>query len=104
MATYRTARFHVKPESLARCSAAIEEFVAYIRGNEPGTKLYMSLVEETDPHSFLHVMIFEDEAAEQKHRQSESVKRFTGRLYPELYPPGAAVEFGSYRLIATNSK
>jgi quinol monooxygenase YgiN len=83
MAIYGTARFGVKPEALDRCRSAIEEFVTYVRANEPGTKLYLSLQDAEEPTRFLHVMIFEDDAAENIHTNSEAVDRFTGVLYPE---------------------
>ena len=34
------ARYQVRPEALPRCLAAIPEFVAYVRANEPGTLRY----------------------------------------------------------------
>jgi len=80
---YGTARFTVKPEALDRCRAAIEEFVTHVRASEPGTKLYLSLQETEDPTRFLHVMLFEDEAAENIHTNSEAVDRFTAVLYPQ---------------------
>jgi quinol monooxygenase YgiN len=83
MSLYGTARFSVKPEALDRCRSAIEEFVTYVRGNEPGTKLYLSLQDAEEPTRFLHWMIFEDEAAENIHTNSAAVDRFTGTLYPE---------------------
>lgn len=83
MAIYGTARFGVKPEALDRCRSTIEEFVTYVRANEPGTKLYLSLQDAEEPTRFLHVMIFEDEAAENIHTNSAAVDRFTGVLYPE---------------------
>jgi len=78
-----TARLSVKPEALDRCRSVIEEFVAYVRANEPGTKLYLSLQDAEEPTRFLHVMIFQDEASENIHTNSEAVDRFTGTLYPE---------------------
>jgi quinol monooxygenase YgiN len=83
VAIFGTARFSVKPESLDRCRSAIEEFVTYVRANEPGTRLYIALQDQHDPTRFLHVMIFEDEAFEDVHTNSEAVDRFTGILYPE---------------------
>lgn len=83
MAIHGTARFGVKPEALDRCRSAMEEFVSSVRANEPGTRLYLSLQDREDPTRFLHVMIFEDEAAEDLHANSEAVKRFTDVLYPE---------------------
>jgi len=55
----------------------------HVRTDEPGTKLYLSLQAAEEPTRFLHVMMFEDEAAENIHANSEAVDRFTGILYPE---------------------
>ncbi len=99
MAIYMTARFSVKTESLAICKRAIEDFIAYIRENEPGTQIYTSLQESDHDTEFLHYFIFDDTAAEEKHRTSDSVKRFTSILYPELSSDG--VEFKRYTLAAS---
>ncbi|MEZ4672142.1 MAG: antibiotic biosynthesis monooxygenase family protein [Anaerolineae bacterium] len=100
MAIHMTARFSVKPESLEICKRAIEDFIAYIKANEPDTRIYTSLQSSDKPADFLHYFIFEDEAAEQKHRNSEGVKRFTGILYPELSSNG--VEFTKYDLLVSS--
>ena len=47
---------------------AIEEFVRYVKENEPGTTLF----------------VFEDEAARVRHGQSEAVRRFESVYSPEL--------------------
>jgi quinol monooxygenase YgiN len=83
VAIYGTARFSVRPEALDRCRSAIEEFVTYVRENEPGTRLYLSLQDSEEPTRFLHVMIFEDDAAQTIHTNSKAVDRFTRTLYPE---------------------
>jgi quinol monooxygenase YgiN len=82
MPIYQTARFKVHPESLAKCEAAIKEFVDYLRAHEPGTLLYTALQDASDPTSFLHFFIFTDEAARDLHASSEGVQRFTDVLSP----------------------
>lgn len=99
MPIYVTARFRVKPESLVICKQAIAEFVAYVKANEPGTQLYASYHEVEDAAEFLHYFIFDDTAAEERHKASEGVKHFTSVLYPELASDGVA--FTRYTLFAT---
>ena len=98
MTIYQTARFKVRAEALERCEAAIREFVAYIKANEPGTLLYISVREKDDPTSFLHYFVFEDAAARENHRTSDAVRRFTDVLYPETL---AGVQFTEYSGVAS---
>jgi quinol monooxygenase YgiN len=98
MAVYMTAQFKVRLEGLARCQEAIREFVAYVKNNERETRLYVSMHEVEDEASFQHFFIFENQAAQERHANSEAVKRFTNVLYPETLVP---VEFASYTVLAT---
>lgn len=93
-----TARFKVRRQTLEKCQQAIHEFVEYVRANEPKTQLYVSMQEIEDATSFLHLFIFDDEAARDLHSNSEAVRRFTDVLYPETLAP---VEFTEYRLVAS---
>jgi len=52
-----------RPGSLDICQAAIREFVAYVKANEPDTHLYVSLHESEDETRFLHYFVFKDPAA-----------------------------------------
>jgi quinol monooxygenase YgiN len=101
MPIYQTARFQVRPEGLARCEAAIRDFIDYVRSREPGTLLYISLQDAGDPTNFLHYFIFQDEEARDEHANSEAVKRFTGVLYPETLAP---VEFTEYTVFASTRR
>ena len=98
MPIYKTASFLVRAGSLDRCTEAVREFVAEMQRTEPGTRLYISLQDQVNPHRFLHVYMFEDERAETIHREAEATKRFTELLHPELI---GEVKFGDYILVAT---
>ena len=101
MPVYMTAQYTVRPESVDKCQAAVTEFVDYVTRNEPDTRLYISLEEVDNKTSFLNFFIFESEAAEEHHANSEAVKRFTDVLYPECIEP---VKFTCYRLVASTEE
>jgi hypothetical protein len=43
MPIYMTAKFEIKEDALEICKHTIQEFIDYIRANEPDTILYTSL-------------------------------------------------------------
>jgi quinol monooxygenase YgiN len=98
---YQTAHYQVKPDAVDKVKAAIEEFVRYVQQNEPGTKLYASWQREDDPSRFVHLFIFEDDAAHAAHGESSAVRQFEAVYTPELV--GGPVIFTDYLQIATNS-
>ena len=93
------ARYQVRPEALERCLAAIHEFVAYVRTNEPGTLRYEVWQEQADPTRFVHIFVFRDAEADRIHSESQEVKRFAAVLYPECLAP---VEFIDYHQVISN--
>jgi quinol monooxygenase YgiN len=95
------ARYQVRPEALERCLAAIHEFVAYVRANEPGTLRYEVWQERVDPTRFVHIFVFRDAEADRIHSESPEVKKFAGILYPECLAP---VEFIDYQQIVSNTE
>lgn len=98
MAIYQTGAYRVKPESVAKVKAAIEAFVAYLQANEAGTQMYLAWQEKDDPTRFVHLFIFADAEAHERHGQSEAVKRFESVYSPELV--GGNVIFTDYEMIA----
>lgn len=95
------ARYQVHPEALEKVLAAIHEFVAYVRANEDGTIRYEVWQEVNDPTRFVHIFIFKDAQADQRHSESAQVKKFASILYPECLAP---VEFIDYRQVVSNAR
>ena len=100
MAIYTIAQYRVRPSGVDRVKRAIEEFVRYVKANEPGTRMYVAWHQKDDPTRFVHFFIFEDEAGHTVHSQSAAVKRFEAAYRPDL--EGGDVVFTDYRLVATN--
>ena len=50
---YQTAEYQVKAEAVDTVKRAIEEFVEYVRANEPGTRLYRAWQRQDDPTRFV---------------------------------------------------
>jgi len=100
MPIYQTAHYQVKESAVPEVVAAIETFVAYVAGHEPGTRMYSAWQQQDDPTKFVHLFIFEDEAAHRAHGGSDAVRRFEEVYQPELV--GGPVVFTDYRLVAAN--
>lgn len=98
---HQLARYQIRAESLNLCLAAINEFVAYIRANEPGTLRYDVWQDKQDPTRFVHIYIFRDAESDRKHSESDAVKKFSGIIYPLCLAP---VEFIDYQQTASKSE
>ncbi len=82
------ARYQVRPESLDKCLAAIHEFVAYVRLNEPGTLRYEVWQELADPTRFVHIFTFRDAWKRTASTQSRPRSRNSrGYFIPNAWPP-----------------
>lgn len=93
------ASYEVRPESIDQVLAAVGEFVAYVRANEPGTLRYEVWQEKDQPARFVHLFVFRDAEAHQIHSASAEVKRFADTLYPLCLAP---VQFVDYRQVASS--
>ena len=94
------ARYEVRPEALDICLAAIHEFVAYVRAQEPGALRYEVWQESERPTRFVHIFVWRDAAANRIHGESAAVKKFAGILYPHCLAP---VEFIEYKQVDANA-
>jgi quinol monooxygenase YgiN len=102
MSIQTIAEYRVRPSGVEKVKRAIEEFVPYVQANEPGTRMYVAWQQKDDPTRFVHLFIFDDEAAHSAHSKSDAVKRFEAAYGPEL--DGGSVVFTDYHLVATNQK
>ncbi len=102
MAIYQIAQYQVNSRAVDKVKRAIEEFVRYVKANEPGTRFYAAWQQKDDPTRFVHFFIFDNEAAHTIHGKSEAVKRFESIYSPELV--GGEVVFTDYNLVATNGE
>jgi len=101
MPIYQIAHYQVKAGAVEKVKKAIEEFVAYVKANEPGTQMYVAWQLKKDPTRFAHLFIFKDEAAHKAHGKSIAVKKFEAVYSPELVSKG--VDFVDYAQVATNA-
>jgi quinol monooxygenase YgiN len=101
MPIYQIAQYQVQARAVDKVKRAIEEFVRYVKANEPGTKMYVAWQQKKDPTRFAHLFIFENEAAHKAHGASAAVKRFEALYRPELVSKG--VDFVDYEPIASNA-
>lgn len=85
MKEYVMIPFQVKEDRLDEAKKAINDLISHVREKEPGTLLYNSLQLKNDPTSFIHFIIFADNAAHLKHRSAAYVTDFVKKLY-ELCP------------------
>jgi quinol monooxygenase YgiN len=102
MPIYTIAQYRIKPSAVEKVKRAIEEFVDYVKANEPGTRKYVAWQQKDDPTRLVHFFIFEDATAHDVHSRSDAVKRFESVYRPELV--GADVVFTDYDLVATNEE
>lgn len=101
MPIYQLAHYQVKPDAVEKVKAAIDEFVAYVTENEPGSVMYRAWQSQDDPTTFVHLFEFADEAAHAAHGGSAAVRRFESVYTPEL--AAGPVRFVDYTQIAANT-
>jgi len=98
---FQTAHYAVNPSAVERVTAAIAEFVDYVKKNEPGTTMYAAWQQTEDPTKFVHLFEFADEQAQRAHGASDAVRTFESVYVPEL--ADGPVVFTNYLVVATNA-
>ena len=79
--------FRVKKSQVEQAVRLINDFIDGIRNNETDTIIYHSFQDGEDVTSFIHVMTFKDEEAEERHKTSSYCQIFTENLYPLCEEP-----------------
>jgi quinol monooxygenase YgiN len=98
MPIFQSGAYRVKPAAVDKVKRAIRDFVKYVEASEPGTQMYLAWQHKDDPTLFIHLFIFADAAAQERHGQSDAVRRFETVYGPELV--GGDVVFTDYEMIA----
>ncbi len=90
MKEYVMIPFQVQEDKVEEAKMAINKLISNIREKEPGTLFYKSLQLKKDPTSFIHFIIFADNASHMHHRGAIYVLEFVKKLYSlcpnEPYP------------------
>ena len=78
--------YKIKASEIDTVVHAVQMFVQAIKENESNTKY--TAYQAADKVSFMHTMVFSDEAAESNHRQAEHTLKFVEVVYPrcEIQP------------------
>lgn len=74
--------YKAKKEKIEFVKEVVKEFVQAVKEHEPNTRLYDAFQKE-EGNSFIHFMIFENDDAMKHHQNTEYVKKFVEKLYPE---------------------
>lgn len=75
---FKMARYTVRHDKLEEVKEAIAAFVDGIKQNEPST--FYETYQEANGPSFVHLMCFENEEAEDVHRNAPHTNTFTDLL------------------------
>ena len=70
--------FEIRPEIKDMVIEAIENFSRTVHVSEPGCRFYVSFQDMENPNKFIHIMCFENEGAELKHKSAGYTQDFVG--------------------------
>ncbi len=81
MKEYVMIPFKVQEDKLEEAKKMINELIVNVKEKEPGTLLYKSLQSKQDPTTFIHFIVFADNAAHMTHRGAQYVIDFVKTIY-----------------------
>ena len=81
----KIAQYRAKEAAAQEVRQAVKTFVAAVLENEPQTK-YEAYLKE-DGVSYIHYMVFTDEAAQLNHEEALYTQDFVQTLYPRCVEP-----------------
>jgi quinol monooxygenase YgiN len=76
----KIVEFEVKPNKRKKVIEAIEHFTRAVHVSEPGSRLYVSLQDKKNINKFIHIMAFENEGAEMKHKTAGYTQDFVEKI------------------------
>ena len=76
----KTVEFEVLEGRREEMIEAIEIFTRAVHVSEPGSRLYVSLQDKSNLNKFTHIMAFENEGAELKHKTAGYTEEFVQTL------------------------
>ena len=76
----KIAQYKVKLRQLDEVKRATKEYVAAVAVFEPATEYHAYVME--DGITFVHLMAFADEEAENRHRAAPHTQKFEAMIYP----------------------
>ncbi|MBD3252761.1 hypothetical protein GF386_03460 [Candidatus Pacearchaeota archaeon] len=96
---HKIVTYTAKPDKIEEVKKLVNQFVEYVKENEPETLVYECYQDKKDSSSFIQFMTFLSEEAEERHKNSGQCRRFVELLYGNLVEEP---EFGDVNLVKSN--
>jgi quinol monooxygenase YgiN len=78
------ATIKIKEGTNAAFEAVAKELMAAVRANEPGNKVYQFCKSKADPHTYVVMEIYADQAALEAHGKSEHFRTVGAKMGPSM--------------------
>jgi len=98
MPLYKVAYYEVHPEARADAERAMHEFASYVRKELPDSA-WTTYRDREAPNRYISVIVADDQAADERHRNAPGTQAFVATLYPLVV---GKVEFTDYELVTSS--